>query len=157
MCQAFRKNASAKDAQVEVVKGGGAQRWRCLTSTSISEKEGIFNGLESLSLTDEGRHRSSHSWRNLLRSSMDGTVSYMNTNRIPKLVQGRVRTWYNYTWASQGMLGKPALVPSQADLVRARRCMSLPSPELCIHNTEIVNVWFRSNCWPRFETPQSLA
>ncbi|KAJ8276903.1 hypothetical protein GJAV_G00069190 [Gymnothorax javanicus] len=40
------------------------------------------------------------------RSSMDGTVSYMNDNKIPKLVQQRVRTWYNYTWASQGMLGK---------------------------------------------------
>lgn len=43
------------------------------------------------------------------RTSMDNTVSYMNTNKIPKLVQNRVRTWYNYTWASQGMLGKGAL------------------------------------------------
>ena len=40
------------------------------------------------------------------RASMDGCVSYMNTNSIPKFVQNRVRTWYNYTWAAQGMLGK---------------------------------------------------
>ncbi|MEQ2174742.1 hypothetical protein GOODEAATRI_011032, partial [Goodea atripinnis] len=39
------------------------------------------------------------------RASMDGCVAYMNTYTIPKLVQNRVRTWYNYTWASQGMLG----------------------------------------------------
>ncbi len=40
------------------------------------------------------------------RASMDACVSYMVTNHIPKLVQTRVRTWYNYTWDSQGMLGK---------------------------------------------------
>ena len=40
------------------------------------------------------------------RASMDGCVSYMNTNTIPKAVQNRVRTWYNYTWTAQGMLGK---------------------------------------------------
>ena len=40
------------------------------------------------------------------RASMDGCVSYMVTNHIPKLVQNRVRTWYNYTWDAQGMLGK---------------------------------------------------
>lgn len=40
------------------------------------------------------------------RASMDGCVAYMVTNRIPKMVQTRVRTWYNYTWYSQGMLGK---------------------------------------------------
>lgn len=40
------------------------------------------------------------------RASMDGCVAYMVSNRIPKLVQTRVRTWYNYTWYSQGMLGK---------------------------------------------------
>uniref|UniRef100_A0A4W6C686 Cyclic nucleotide gated channel subunit beta 3, tandem duplicate 1 n=1 Tax=Lates calcarifer TaxID=8187 RepID=A0A4W6C686_LATCA len=38
------------------------------------------------------------------RASMDGCVAYMNTYTIPKLVQNRVRTWYNYTWAAQGML-----------------------------------------------------
>lgn len=40
------------------------------------------------------------------RSSMDNTVSYMVNNRIPSLVQNRVRTWYTYTWDAQGMLGK---------------------------------------------------
>lgn len=40
------------------------------------------------------------------RASMDGCVAYMNTYTISKLVQNRVRTWYNYTWAAQGMLGK---------------------------------------------------
>lgn len=39
------------------------------------------------------------------RASMDNTVSYMVTNRIPYLVQNRVRTWYTYTWDAQGMLG----------------------------------------------------
>lgn len=43
------------------------------------------------------------------RASMDGCVSYMVSNHIPKLVQHRVRTWYNYTWDSQGMLGKNCL------------------------------------------------
>lgn len=40
------------------------------------------------------------------RASMDGCVDYMNTYKIPKYVQNRVRTWYNYTWAAQGMLGE---------------------------------------------------
>lgn len=44
--------------------------------------------------------------QNYYRSCMDNTVSYMNTYSIPKLVQNRVRTWYEYTWDSQGMLGK---------------------------------------------------
>lgn len=46
------------------------------------------------------------------RSSMDNTVAYMVTNRIPSLVQNRVRTWYTYTWDAQGMLGKchPGLI-----------------------------------------------
>lgn len=40
------------------------------------------------------------------RASMDGCVDYMNTYKIPKYVQNRVRTWYNYTWSAQGMLGE---------------------------------------------------
>ena len=43
------------------------------------------------------------------RNSMDNCMSYMVINKIPKLVQGRVRTWYNYTWDAQGMLGKSIL------------------------------------------------
>uniref|UniRef100_A0A8C7ZQX6 Cyclic nucleotide gated channel subunit beta 3, tandem duplicate 1 n=1 Tax=Oryzias sinensis TaxID=183150 RepID=A0A8C7ZQX6_9TELE len=44
------------------------------------------------------------------RASMDGCVAYMNTYTIPKLVQNRVRTWYNYTWAAQGMLDESELL-----------------------------------------------
>lgn len=40
------------------------------------------------------------------RSNMDNTVAYMVTNRIPTMVQSRVRTWYTYTWDAQGMLGQ---------------------------------------------------
>ncbi|XP_026697444.1 cyclic nucleotide-gated cation channel beta-3 isoform X3 [Athene cunicularia] len=44
------------------------------------------------------------------RSSMDNTVSYMNTYSIPKAVQNRVRKWYEYTWDSQGMLDESELL-----------------------------------------------
>lgn len=48
------------------------------------------------------------------RASMDGCVEYMNTYTIPKQVQNRVRTWYNYTWAAQGMLGEsPKMFPQK--------------------------------------------
>lgn len=48
------------------------------------------------------------------RSCMDSTVKYMNFYKIPKSVQNRVKTWYEYTWHSQGMLGKAApLLPTQ--------------------------------------------
>lgn len=40
------------------------------------------------------------------RTCMDNTIKYMSSYRIPKEVQNRVKTWYNYTWQSQGMLGK---------------------------------------------------
>ncbi|XP_062424353.1 cyclic nucleotide-gated cation channel beta-3 [Rhea pennata] len=48
--------------------------------------------------------------QNYYRSSMDNTVSYMNTYSIPKVVQNRVRTWYEYTWDSQGMLDESELL-----------------------------------------------
>ncbi|XP_054241477.1 cyclic nucleotide-gated cation channel beta-3 [Indicator indicator] len=48
--------------------------------------------------------------QNYFRSCMDNTVSYMNTYSIPKLVQNRVRTWYEYTWDSQGMLDESELL-----------------------------------------------
>lgn len=44
------------------------------------------------------------------RSCMDNTVKYMAAYRIPKEVQNRVKTWYEYTWHSQGMLGKASLI-----------------------------------------------
>lgn len=43
---------------------------------------------------------------NYYRACMDSTVKYMNSYRIPKDVQNRIKTWYDYTWMSQGMLGK---------------------------------------------------
>eukprot|EP00079_Xenopus_tropicalis_P036620 XP_017950391.1 PREDICTED: cyclic nucleotide-gated cation channel beta-3 [Xenopus tropicalis] len=44
------------------------------------------------------------------RASVDKTVSYMSSNKIPKVVQNRVRTWYEYTWDSQGMLDESELL-----------------------------------------------
>ncbi|KAL4631046.1 cyclic nucleotide-gated cation channel beta-3-like [Arapaima gigas] len=52
------------------------------------------------------------------RSSMDNTVAYMNTYKIPKLVQNRVRTWYNYTWDSQGMLDESELLEQMPLVMR---------------------------------------
>uniref|UniRef100_A0AAY4A912 Cyclic nucleotide-binding domain-containing protein n=1 Tax=Denticeps clupeoides TaxID=299321 RepID=A0AAY4A912_9TELE len=52
------------------------------------------------------------------RASMDGCVSYMVTNRIPKMVQMRVRTWYNYTWDSQGMLDESELLEQMPLVMR---------------------------------------
>ncbi|XP_054841460.1 cyclic nucleotide-gated cation channel beta-3 [Eublepharis macularius] len=48
--------------------------------------------------------------QNYYRSCMDNTVSYMINNRIPRLVQNRVKTWYEYTWQSQGMLDESELL-----------------------------------------------
>ncbi|XP_067409614.1 cyclic nucleotide-gated channel beta-3 [Emydura macquarii macquarii] len=48
--------------------------------------------------------------QNYFRANMDNTVSYMNTYTIPKVVQNRVRTWYEYTWDSQGMLDESELL-----------------------------------------------
>lgn len=44
------------------------------------------------------------------RSCMDSTIKYMSSYRIPRDVQNRVKTWYNYTWQSQGMLGKEDVI-----------------------------------------------
>ncbi|XP_061778279.1 cyclic nucleotide-gated cation channel beta-3-like [Nerophis ophidion] len=52
------------------------------------------------------------------RSSMDGTVSYMVNNRIPSLVQNRVRTWYTYTWDAQGMLDESELLDKMPLVMR---------------------------------------
>uniref|UniRef100_A0A3P8U9I5 Cyclic nucleotide gated channel subunit beta 1b n=1 Tax=Amphiprion percula TaxID=161767 RepID=A0A3P8U9I5_AMPPE len=43
------------------------------------------------------------------RTCMDNTIKYMSSYRIPKDVQNRVKTWYNYTWQSQGMLEQELL------------------------------------------------
>ncbi|KAM3841847.1 cyclic nucleotide-gated channel beta-3 [Vipera latastei] len=48
--------------------------------------------------------------QNYYRACMDDTVDYMKNNTIPWLVQNRVRTWYEYTWDSQGMLDESELL-----------------------------------------------
>uniref|UniRef100_A0A672G2D3 Cyclic nucleotide gated channel subunit beta 3, tandem duplicate 1 n=1 Tax=Salarias fasciatus TaxID=181472 RepID=A0A672G2D3_SALFA len=52
------------------------------------------------------------------RASMDGCVEYMNTYTIPRIVQNRVRTWYNYTWDSQGMLDESELLDKMPLVMR---------------------------------------
>uniref|UniRef100_A0A3Q0R2W1 Cyclic nucleotide gated channel subunit beta 1b n=1 Tax=Amphilophus citrinellus TaxID=61819 RepID=A0A3Q0R2W1_AMPCI len=52
------------------------------------------------------------------RSCMDNTVKYMSSYRIPKDVQNRVKTWYNYTWQSQGMLDEQELLIQLPDKMR---------------------------------------
>ncbi|XP_063045305.1 cyclic nucleotide-gated cation channel beta-3 [Engraulis encrasicolus] len=44
------------------------------------------------------------------RACMDSTSKYMTTYRIPNEVQNRVKTWYDYTWKSQGMLDEQELL-----------------------------------------------
>ncbi|KAL2088577.1 hypothetical protein ACEWY4_015476 [Coilia grayii] len=44
------------------------------------------------------------------RACMDSTIKYMTTNNIPREVQNRVKTWYDYTWRSQGMLDEQELL-----------------------------------------------
>uniref|UniRef100_A0A8C4Q1L7 Cyclic nucleotide gated channel subunit beta 1b n=1 Tax=Eptatretus burgeri TaxID=7764 RepID=A0A8C4Q1L7_EPTBU len=44
------------------------------------------------------------------RTSMDGALAYMASYNIPRAVQNRVRSWYEYTWASQGMLDEMELL-----------------------------------------------
>ncbi|XP_023078689.2 cyclic nucleotide-gated cation channel beta-3 isoform X1 [Piliocolobus tephrosceles] len=48
--------------------------------------------------------------QNYFRACMDDTIAYMNNYSIPKLVQKRVRTWYEYTWDSQRMLDESDLL-----------------------------------------------
>uniref|UniRef100_A0A673XV12 Cyclic nucleotide-gated cation channel beta-1-like n=1 Tax=Salmo trutta TaxID=8032 RepID=A0A673XV12_SALTR len=52
------------------------------------------------------------------RACMDNTVKYMASYRIPKDVQNRVKTWYNYTWQSQGMLDEQELLVQLPDKMR---------------------------------------
>uniref|UniRef100_F6Z9W5 Cyclic nucleotide gated channel subunit beta 3 n=1 Tax=Ornithorhynchus anatinus TaxID=9258 RepID=F6Z9W5_ORNAN len=48
--------------------------------------------------------------QNYFRACVDDTISYMNTYSIPRIVQNRVRTWYEYTWDSQRMLDESKLL-----------------------------------------------
>ncbi|XP_057688591.1 cyclic nucleotide-gated cation channel beta-3-like isoform X2 [Corythoichthys intestinalis] len=47
---------------------------------------------------------------NYYRACMDATSKYMNLYNIPKPVQNRIKTWYDYTWKSQGMLDEQELL-----------------------------------------------
>ncbi|KFW63551.1 Cyclic nucleotide-gated cation channel beta-1, partial [Pygoscelis adeliae] len=52
------------------------------------------------------------------RSCMDDTIKYMNSYKIPKTVQNRVKMWYEYTWHSQGMLDESELLVQLPDKMR---------------------------------------
>ncbi|XP_037550712.1 cyclic nucleotide-gated cation channel beta-1 [Nematolebias whitei] len=47
---------------------------------------------------------------NYYRACMDSTIKYMNSYSIPREVQSRIKTWYDYTWKSQGMLDEQELL-----------------------------------------------
>ncbi|XP_035017289.2 cyclic nucleotide-gated cation channel beta-3 isoform X2 [Hippoglossus stenolepis] len=47
---------------------------------------------------------------NYYRACMDSTVKYMNSYNIPRDVQNRIKTWYDYTWKIQGMLDEQELL-----------------------------------------------
>uniref|UniRef100_I3J5Q7 Cyclic nucleotide gated channel subunit beta 1 n=1 Tax=Oreochromis niloticus TaxID=8128 RepID=I3J5Q7_ORENI len=47
---------------------------------------------------------------NYYRACMDSTVKYMTSYNIPREVQNRIKTWYDYTWKSQGMLDEQELL-----------------------------------------------
>ncbi|XP_053126495.1 cyclic nucleotide-gated cation channel beta-1 isoform X2 [Hemicordylus capensis] len=52
------------------------------------------------------------------RTCMDNTVKYMTFYRIPRSVQNRVKTWYEYTWHSQGILDDSELLKQLPDTMR---------------------------------------
>ncbi|XP_073799098.1 cyclic nucleotide-gated channel beta-1-like isoform X2 [Danio rerio] len=52
------------------------------------------------------------------RACVDNTVKYMASYRIPKDVQKRVKTWYSYTWQSQGMLDEQELLDQLPDKMK---------------------------------------
>ncbi|XP_056595395.1 cyclic nucleotide-gated cation channel beta-1-like isoform X2 [Triplophysa dalaica] len=52
------------------------------------------------------------------RACVDNTVKYMASYNIPKNVQNRVKTWYSYTWQSQGMLDEQELLDQLPDKMR---------------------------------------
>ncbi|KAF1393308.1 hypothetical protein PFLUV_G00037730 [Perca fluviatilis] len=56
---------------------------------------------------------------NYYRACMDSTIKYMNNYHIPRDVQNRIKTWYDYTWKSQGMLGKQQSRTSILDFTSA--------------------------------------
>ncbi|XP_069477409.1 cyclic nucleotide-gated channel beta-3 isoform X2 [Ambystoma mexicanum] len=60
--------------------------------------------------------------QNYYRACLDNTVAYMHTYKIPKVSQNRIRSWYEFTWDSQGMLDESELLeqmPSKMQLAIA--------------------------------------
>ncbi|XP_041749296.1 cyclic nucleotide-gated cation channel beta-1 [Coregonus clupeaformis] len=56
--------------------------------------------------------------QNYYRACMDNTIKYMTSYHIPKEVQNRVKTWYDYTWQIQGMLDEQELLIQLPDKMR---------------------------------------
>ncbi|XP_034143115.1 cyclic nucleotide-gated cation channel beta-3 isoform X14 [Esox lucius] len=56
--------------------------------------------------------------QNYYRACMDNTIKYMTSYHIPKEVQNRVKTWYDYTWQIQGMLDEQELLVQLPDKMR---------------------------------------
>uniref|UniRef100_A0A4W5MC12 Cyclic nucleotide gated channel subunit beta 1 n=1 Tax=Hucho hucho TaxID=62062 RepID=A0A4W5MC12_9TELE len=56
--------------------------------------------------------------QNYYRACMDNTIKYMTSYHIPKEVQNRVKTWYDYTWKIQGMLDEQELLIQLPDKMR---------------------------------------
>ncbi|RXN24073.1 cyclic nucleotide-gated cation channel beta-1-like protein [Labeo rohita] len=63
------------------------------------------------------------------RACVDNTVKYMASYRIPKDVQNRVKTWYSYTWQSQGMLGKTDEVGREMYIIKAGEVQVVGGPD----------------------------
>ncbi|XP_036120346.1 cyclic nucleotide-gated cation channel beta-3 [Molossus molossus] len=63
--------------------------------------------------------------RNSFRVCVDRTVAYMNTYSIPKSVQSRVRTWYEYTWDSQRMLDESELLKTLPHAMRSALALDM--------------------------------
>nr|XP_008542561.1 PREDICTED: cyclic nucleotide-gated cation channel beta-3-like [Equus przewalskii] len=64
--------------------------------------------------------------QNNFRACMDETIAYMNTYSIPRSVQNRVRTWYEYTWDSQRMLGDNEMELLTVKFGRGHGCSKWP-------------------------------
>uniref|UniRef100_A0A8C0JCX6 Cyclic nucleotide gated channel subunit beta 3 n=1 Tax=Chelonoidis abingdonii TaxID=106734 RepID=A0A8C0JCX6_CHEAB len=82
--------------------------------------------------------------QNYYRASMDNTISYMNTYTIPKVVQNRVRRWYEYTWDSQGMLDESELLeqmPTKMQLAIAIDVNFAIVNKVDLFKTILLKVW----------------
>ncbi|XP_055774479.1 cyclic nucleotide-gated cation channel beta-1-like [Salvelinus fontinalis] len=57
-------------------------------------------------------------FQNYYQACMDNAIKYMSSYHIPKEVQNRVKTWYDYTWKIQGMLDEQELLIQLPDKMR---------------------------------------